>query len=70
MEKIRVKAKIGNYIGSIEGGEIVLLSRNHKQIGWMALGDGEKYVPETTAEIKAADGKCVEIEITMKAVKK
>lgn len=70
MEKLRLKAKIGNYVGSVLGGEIVLLSRNNKQIGWMTLGDGEKYAPETTRLLKAAKGKCVTIEIAIKVVKK
>lgn len=70
MEKMRLKARIGNYFDSITSGEIVLQTRNNKQVGWMSIANGKKHAPDLTKKLLAADGKCISIEITIKEVKK
>ena len=69
MEKIRLKARMGR--GALRiGNYIVLLTRNNI---WIRSFSGDSFTrkfPKLAKKIKAANGKCIDIEITMKEVKK
>ena len=68
MEKIRLKARHSrSYLGS----EFVhMLSKNYTQVTTNCWKPFARKFPKLARKIKAADGKCITIEITMKAVKK
>ena len=68
MEKIRLKARTGN--GTPSCNVLHLIFPNDIGESWLRLAGFEADLPKLAKKIKAANGKCIDIEITIKEVKK
>ena len=51
-------------------GDILLLFRSYRIAKWFCRTNFSRKFPKLAKQIKAADGKCVDIEISMKVVEK